>query len=147
MGSEDEREATVKHYIIYNKKKGGTHMKAYGKKAWLIPDTFLNSVSKNSGISHEAICVINTSDVDAEISLTLFFEDREARTDFHSQCPAMKTHHIRMDKIRSDSGEPIPRDTPYAVLVESNTPIVCQYSRLDTSAPEMALMTTIAYSE
>ena len=113
-------------------------MKAYGKKAWLIPDTFLNSVSKNSGISHEAICVINTSDVDAEISLTLFFEDREARTDFHSQCPAMKTHH---------SGEPIPRDTPYAVLVESNTPIVCQYSRLDTSAPEMALMTTIAYSE
>ena len=37
-------------------------MKAYGKKTWLIPDTFLNSVSKNPGISHEAICVINTSD-------------------------------------------------------------------------------------
>ena len=29
-------------------------MKAYGKKTWLIPDTFLNSVSKNTGISHEA---------------------------------------------------------------------------------------------
>ena len=121
-------------------------MKAYGKKAWLIPDTFLNSVSKNSSISHEAICVINTSDVDAEISLTLFFEDREARTDFHSQCPAMKTHHIRMDKIRSDSGEPIQRDVPYSVLLESDEPVVVQYSRLDTSSTSMALMTTIAYA-
>lgn len=120
-------------------------MKAYGKKVWLIPDTYLNSVSKNASISHEAICVINTSDVDADIKLTLFFEDRDARTDFSSQCPAMRTHHIRMDKLRGENGEPIPRDTPYAVLVESNTPIVCQYSRLDTSAPEMALMTTIAY--
>ena len=120
-------------------------MKAYGKKVWLIPDTYLNSVSKNDGISHEAICVINTSDVDAEIKLTLFFEDREARTDFSSFCAAMRTHHIRMDKLRNEAGEPIPRDVPYAVLVESNTPIVCQYSRLGTSAVEMALMTTIAY--
>ena len=127
-------------------KKGKPTMKAYGKKVWLIPDTYLNSVSMNASISHEAICVINTSDVDADIKLTLFFEDRDARTDFSSQCPAMRTHHIRMDKLRNANGEPIPRDTPYAVLVESNTPIVCQYSRLDTSAPEMALMTTIAYA-
>lgn len=121
-------------------------MKAYGKKTWLIPDTYLNSVSKNDNISHEAICVLNTSDVDAVINLTLFFEDREAITNFKSQCPAMRTHHIRMDKIRSEDGEPIPTDVPYAVLVESNTPLVVQYSRLDTSAAEMALMTTIAYA-
>ncbi len=120
-------------------------MKAYGKKVWLIPDTYLNSVSKNENISHEAICVINTSDEDAEIKLTLFFEDRDPRTDFSSRCPAMRTHHIRMDKLRNDKGEMIPRDTPYAVLVESNTPIVVQYSRLDTSAVEMALMTTMGY--
>ena len=53
-------------------------MKAYGKKVWLIPDTYLNLVSKNENLSHEAICVINTSDVDAEIKLTLFFEDEKA---------------------------------------------------------------------
>jgi hypothetical protein len=121
-------------------------MKAYGKKVWLIPDAFLNSVSQNKNISHEAICVVNTSDVDAKIDLTLFFEDRDAITDFSSQCGAMKTHHIRLDKIRSAEGKQIPHDVPYAILVESNTPIVVQYSRLDTSSPEMALMTTIAYS-
>ena len=119
--------------------------KAYGKKTWLIPDAFLNSKSKNESISHEAICVINTSDVDAEISLTLFFEDRDKVTDFSSFCGAGRTHHIRLDKIRSKKGEKIPRDTPYAILVESNVEIVVQYSRLDTSEVEMALMTTIAY--
>jgi len=120
-------------------------MKAYGKNVWLIPDTYLNSVSKNENISHEAICVLNTSDADAEIKLTLFFEDREPRTDFSSFCPARRTHHIRMDKLLNAQGESIPRDTPYAVLVESSAPIVCQYSRLDSSAVEMALMTTMAY--
>lgn len=120
-------------------------MKAYGKKTWLIPDTFLNSVSMNDQKSHEAICVINTGDVDAVINLTLFFEDRDCDETFTSQCAAKRTHHIRMDKIRNSEGKGIPHDVPYAVLVESSAPIVVQYSRLDTSRAEMALMTTIAY--
>lgn len=120
-------------------------MKAYGKKTWLIPDTYLNSISKNENLSHEAICVINTSDTDADITLTLFFEDRECIKGFTSFCGAEKTHHIRLDKIRGANGEMIPRDVPYAVLLESTQPLVVQYSRLDTSAAEMALMTTIAY--
>ncbi len=117
----------------------------YGKKTWLIPDCFLNSVSKNESVSHEAICVINTTDEDAEIALTLFFEDRDKCCDFASHCASGRTHHIRMDKLISKNGEKIPRDTPYAVLVESSCPIVVQYSRLDTSEVEMALMTTMAY--
>ena len=117
----------------------------YGKKTWLIPDCFLNSVSKNESVSHEAICVINTTQTDAQIKLTLFFEDREPIKSFSSSCSAGRTHHIRMDRLRNENGEMIPRDTPYAALVESNVNIVVQYSRLDTSEVEMALMTTIAY--
>lgn len=119
--------------------------KAYGKKVWLIPDGFLHSVSLNDQVSHEAVCVLNTSDKDAVISLTLYFEDREPMTGFKAQCNAGRTHHIRLDRIVSENGEKIPRDTPYALLVESTEPVVAQYSRLDTSAVEMALMTTIAY--
>ena len=117
----------------------------YGKKTWLIPDCFLNSVSKNASVSHEAICVINTTDEDAEIKLTLFFENREPVLGFSSKCGAKRTHHIRMDKMTNEKSELIPRDTPYAALVESNVNIVVQYSRLDTSEVEMALMTTMAY--
>ena len=120
-------------------------MKPYGKKVWLIPDTFMQPVSLNDSISHEAICVLNTSDIDAEIKMTLFFEDRDPDTGFSSFCKAGRTHHIRMDKIRSADGRQIVRGIPYAVLVESNTPIVVQYSRVDTSEAELGLMTTIAY--
>ena len=119
--------------------------KAYGKKVWLIPDGFLHSVSLNDQVSHEAVCVLNTSDRNAVVSLTLYFEDREPMTGFKAECNAGRTHHIRLDRIVSENGEKIPRDTPYALLVESTEPVVAQYSRLDTSAVEMALMTTIAY--
>ena len=106
-------------------------MKAYGKKVWLIPDTFLSSVSgEGEQISHEAICVTNTGERDAHISLTLLYEDKPEIGGFHAECGARRTHHIRLDRIRSDSDEPI----------------VVQYSRLDTSSTSMALMTTIAYA-
>lgn len=124
-------------------------MKALGKTTWMIPDTFLRSTSRSSDPgdrSHEAICVLNTSENDAHIALTLYFEDREPNTAFTAFCGAERTHHIRLDKIRDKDGNGIPEDTPYAILVESDTPIVVQYSRLDTSSAEMALMTTIAYA-
>lgn len=120
-------------------------MAKYGKKTWLIPDCFLHSVSLNEQVSHEAVCVLNTTETDAEIKLTLFYEDRDKIDDFRALCKAGRTHHIRLDRIVSQSGKKIEKDVPYAILVESNTEIVVQYSRLDTSAPEMALMTTIAY--
>ncbi len=122
-------------------------MKAYGKKTWLIPDTFLSSVSgEGEQPSHEAICVINTGERDAHIKLTLLFEDRDAMEGFSAVCTARRTNHIRLDRIRSESGRGIPRDTPYAILLESDEPVAVQYSRLDTSSTRMALMTTIAYS-
>ena len=116
-----------------------------GKKTWLIPDGFLHSVSHGQ-LSHEAVCVLNTGSEDALISITLFFEDVEELGDFEVVCPARRTKHIRMDKLKNKQGMPIPLDIPYAMLVQSSNPIVVQYSRLDTSQSEMALMTTIAYS-
>ena len=120
-------------------------MKAYGKKTWLIADNYLNSVSLNDWNSHEAVCVLNTSDEDAKLDFTLFYEDREPCRDFSSVCPAQRTHHVRLDRIRSADGKGIATDVPYAMLIESNVPVVVQYSRLDTSHKEMALMTTMAY--
>ena len=116
----------------------------YGKKVWMIPDAFYNSQS-NGQVSHEAVCVLNTSDEDAIISMTLYFEDRDKISGYEASCPANRTHHIRMDKLRSKNGEPVPMDVPYAILVESSVEVVVQYSRLDTSQAEMALMTTVAY--
>ncbi len=117
----------------------------YGKTTWLIGDGYWDSHSNGYFVSHESVCVLNTSDQDAEIHMTLFFEDRDAMDGFCASCAARHTHHIRMDQLKTAAGATVPRDVPYAILVESNVPVVVQYSRLMTSQPELGLMTTIAY--
>ena len=64
---------------------------------------------------------------------------------FRATCPAERTHHIRMDKLKDDKGQGVPMGVAYAMMVRSNTEVIIQYSRMDTSQAEMALMTTMAY--
>lgn len=120
-------------------------MNEYGKKTWLIPDGYYDG-SSNKQVSHDAVCVLNTTGKDAVVTMTLFFEDRDEMGGFIAKCGARRTHHIRMDKIKSIDGKTVPINTPYAILVESDVPVVVQYSRLDTAQSELALMTTIAYA-
>lgn len=120
--------------------------KAYGKTEWLVPDCYWPEITTEGHyVSHEAICVLNTTDDDADIALTLYFEDREPMTGFSAKCGARRTHHIRLDKLVDANGEHIPMGVPYAILAVSTAPIVAQYSRLDTTQANEALMTTIAY--
>ena len=119
-------------------------MKNFGKKTWMIADGYYDSTF-NKQVSHDAVCVLNTSDSDAIITMTLYFEDREPVGDYVAACNAGRTHHIRMDKLKNKDGISVPKDVPYAILVESNVNVVVQYSRLDTAQAELALMTTIAY--
>lgn len=116
-----------------------------GKCEWLIADGFMSDAKTERYVSHEAVCVLNLNDEAAEIKITVYFEDREPMSGFAAECAARRTNHIRLDKIKNENGESIPKETPYALLIESSVPVLCQHSRLDVSDPEMTLMTTIAY--
>ncbi len=116
-----------------------------GKCEWFIPDAFYPVKDNGDYVSHEAVCVLNTGDTDAELDLTLYFEDREPLEGFHAACPARRTHHVRLDMIRSENGDPIQRGVPYAIYVRSNVPVVVQYSRCDTTQPELSFMGLLAY--
>lgn len=52
--------------------------------------------------------------------------------------------HLRFDAFTEP--EPIPKDTPYASVIESDVPVVVQHTRLDSRQAENALMTTIAFA-
>jgi len=116
-----------------------------GKNIWVIPDGYMSDTKKGEYVSHEAVCVLNVSGETAHIDLTIYFEDDEPIRGLHAACENDRTNHIRLDKIVNDEGKPIPRNKPYAILVEGDRPIVVQCSRLDVSQPEYALMTTIGY--
>lgn len=110
---------------------------------WYIPDCYLGSKSNGESLTHEAVCILNPHDEDTRVSLTLYFEDREPMDGFEVNIPGRRTIHIRLDKLTDKHGNPIKRDTPYGMRIESNLKLYIQYTRVDTSQPEMALMTTI----
>lgn len=116
-----------------------------GKTLWVIPDGYMNDTSNGKFVSHEAICVLNLSEQNASIKLTIYFEDKEPMRGFNVMCNGNRTNHIRLDMIKNENGECIPKGVAYSIFVESNIPIVCQHSRMDVSQPEMALMTTIPF--
>lgn len=116
-----------------------------GKNTWMIADGYMSDTKKGEFVSHEAICVLNLSGDDANINITIYFENRDPIKNIKAVCKNERTNHIRLDKVVLDDGTKIPKNTPYAVLVESDRPIVVQASRLDVSQPEYSLMTTIAY--
>lgn len=122
-------------------------MEAIGKKVWFVPDAYYPAQSvEGPYISHEAICVLNIGERDAEIEIMLYFENAVPMEGFTAVCGAARTNHIRLDQIRNMEGMGVPKGTPYALLLTSTEPVICQYSRLDTTQLQMSLMTTMAYA-
>ena len=95
--------------------------------------------------SHETVCVLNAGDRDAHLSITIFFADREPGGPYRITVPARRTRHVRINELTDPA--PVPTETDYASLIESDVPVVVQHTRLDSRQAENALITTIAYAE
>ena len=121
-------------------------MASIGRTRWAIAEGYIPAESHGPApqmTSHETACMLNTGDRDAHVRITIFFEDREPVGPYRVTVPARRTSHLRFNEL-SDP-EPIPVDTPYASVIESDVPIVVQHTRLDSRQAENALMTTIAF--
>lgn len=94
--------------------------------------------------SHETACILNTGDRDAHVRITVFFADRDPVA-YQATVPASRTLHLRFNDLSDPL--PIPRDTDYASVFESDVPIVVQHTRLDSRQAENALLSTIAYAD
>ncbi len=117
-----------------------------GKKRWAIAEGYIPSWSHGPEpqfTSHETFCILNAGDREANIQITIFYSDRDPVGPYKVTVPARRTKHVRFNNLTDP--EPIPHDKDYASLIESDTPIVVQHTRLDSRQAENALITTIAY--
>ncbi|TWI01735.1 hypothetical protein IP90_02295 [Luteimonas cucumeris] len=94
--------------------------------------------------SHETCCILNAGERVANVRITIYFEDREPAGPYRLTVQPRRTRHLRFNEL--EDPEPIPRETPYASVIESDVPIVVQHTRLDSRQAENALMTTMAYA-
>jgi hypothetical protein len=116
-----------------------------GARVWLIPDGYLPAQSTGGLKSHESTCVLNLGRRPATVKLMVYFEDREPLGGFRVTCPAERAVHIRLDSLKNRQGQSIPTGAPFAVKVKSSSKVVVQHTRLDTTQPALALMTTMAF--
>ena len=125
-----------------------THTEAIGKRVWAIAEGWIPSWSHGpqpAMLSHETACILNTSDQDAHVEITVYFADREPAGPYKITVGARRTLHQRFNDLRDP--EPVPIGTNYASVIRSDVPIVVQHTRLDSRQSENALITTIAYAE
>ena len=122
-------------------------MKPIGHTRWAIAEGYIPGWSHGPEpqfTSHETACLLNAGDQDAHVEITLFFSDREPAGPYQVVVPARRTKHLRFNDLEDPA--PVPRDTDYASVIESDVPIVVQHTRLDSRQSENALLSTIAFS-
>jgi hypothetical protein len=118
-----------------------------GQTRWAIAEGYIPAYGTGPEpqfTSHETACLLNASDQDAHVQIMIYFSNREPVGPYRLTVPARRTKHLRFNDL-SDP-EPIPRDTDYASVIESDVPIVVQHTRLDSRQAENALLSTIAYA-
>src|SRR5215470_3701571 len=127
---------------------GGRAMEAIGRRRWAIAEGYIPSESSFTDralISHETACILNAGDRDAHVTITVFFADREPAGPYRVTVAARRTLHLRFNDLNDP--RPIPRDTDYASVFESDVPIILQHTRMDSRRAEIALLSTMAYAE
>jgi hypothetical protein len=119
-----------------------------GRRCWAIAEGYIPSESSFSDptlVSHETACILNAGDREGHVAITLFFAERDPTGPYLVTVPPRRTRHVRFNDLSEPA--PVPRDTEYASLFESDVPIVVQHTRLDSRRAEVALLSTIAYAE
>lgn len=119
---------------------------AIGRTRWAIAEGYIPGGSTGpepAMTSHETACILNTSSREAHVAITVYFADRDPAGPYRVTVPPRRTRHVRFNDLREP--EPVPRDTDYASVIESDVPIVVQHTRLDSRQAENALLTTVAF--
>lgn len=119
-----------------------------GTRRWAIPEGYIPEESHGPEPemqSHETVCVLNTTDDEAHLQITLYFSDREPAGPYQVRVPPRRTRHVRFNEM--EDPEPVPKATDFASVVESDVPVVVQHTRLDSRQAENALLSTLAFGQ
>ena len=118
-----------------------------GRNVWLFPDGELPEPDKNNPLqAHEALIVLNTSDKNADLKMSIYFTDKDPIENISIKVKAKRVKCIRLDKPEDIGGVKIPLHVQYALRLESNVKIAATFGRLDTSSEKLAFYVGASYS-
>jgi len=121
-------------------------MKTIGAKVWAIPGghmPLLSSGQEPRDTSCDELCVLNAGTADTQLQLTIYYSDHAPVGPYPLTVPAQRVRHVRFNDLINPQA--LPLDTPYAVVVIADHPVVVQFTRRDTSQAANAIATTLAF--
>jgi hypothetical protein len=121
-------------------------MTSLGCRIWAIADGHIPHLSQGNEptfTSHDKLCVLNTCNKEAQIELTLYFQDADPAGPYPLRVAARRVRHVRINDLIDPRA--VPLDVPYGLVITSDVDIIVQFSRRDTSQGANAIMTTVAY--
>lgn len=121
----------------------------FGSKTWYFADGWMpyqQMTLENDLLGHESLMIMNCQDKAANVTLDLFYEDKEPTEDILIVVPAKRVKCVRLDHPDEIGGVVIPRNVQYAIRLRSDIEVVIQYGRLDVTQPNLAFMALMGYS-
>ena len=120
-------------------------MNAIGRKRWAIAEGYIPPGSHGPApemTSHECVCILNASDREAHVTMTVFYANRDPVA-YQLLVEPRRTRHVRFNNLTEP--ERIPVGAEFSSVIESDVPVVCQHTRLDSRQAANALLSTIAF--
>lgn len=104
----EEASGTINHETLEDGKDLAVNG-AIGRRHWAIAEGYIPEWSHGPEpqmLSHETACLLNASDQEAHVEITVYFKDREPVGPYRITVPARRTHHVRFNDL--DDPAPVP---------------------------------------
>lgn len=119
---------------------------AIGAKIWAIPGSNIplgQQGREPEFTSHDSLWMLNTTDDDAQIEITIYYADREPVGPYPLSLDARRVRQIRFNDLIDPQA--IELETDYAAVLESTVPIVVQFTQMDTRQAENSRTISLGY--
>ena len=108
-------------------------METIGQKVWAL--AWSNIPMGQTGTepeftSHDSLWMLNTTDDDAEVEITIYYADREPVGPYPLEIGARRVRQVRFNDLIDPEAMPLAVD--YGAVVVASVPIVVQFSTIDT---------------
>jgi hypothetical protein len=117
-----------------------------GNTIWVIPGGHISLYSTGREPEHtsrDELHLLNTNGQEATLHIIIYYTNREPSAPYTINIKAKTVRSIRFNDLVDP--EPLMLDTDYAVLIRSDIPVIVQFTRVDTSQPELAGFTSMAF--
>jgi hypothetical protein len=121
-------------------------MTALGHKVWAIPGgrvPLTTTGREPEYTSCDELCILNAGKSTAKLKVTIYYQDQDPIGPYKLVVEGRRVRHVRLNDFIDP--EAIVLDRPFGAVIESDRPVVVQFSRRDTSQPANAIATALAF--